>query len=228
MIVSNIKKGMNTSPALKAYNEVCRWIDANKMMISVNKCNQMFISLRDVPYIRDFSIPDVTIVEELRFLGVIFDSRFKWHSHVLKVSKRAASRIFIIKQLKPLLDKHDLVLIYNNCIRSILEYAAPLFAGLNSSNAAILENVQNYCHRIICGTSRCSCSHFVPLFYRRVIIGLKLFDSLVNNADHPLHHLRPRVLQHSGMFCMPACNSVIQSTFFMVTMIRLSNSGFPH
>ena len=146
--------------------------------------------------------------------------------HVNAISKRASTKIFVLRQLKPFLTVPELVTIYNNCIRSILEYCAPLFVGLNSTLANIIENVQSRSHRIICGSSQCNCAYFVPLSYRRLMIGASLFKCMVNNEDHVLHHLVPKKIKYSRKYCMPECSLVLRRNCFILTMIRLFNSGF--
>ena len=77
-------------------------------------------------------------------LGVTFNSYLKWHSHVAVVTKRANMKLWLLRRLKGLGAASDKVLdLYFKQVRSVLEYASPLWAtGLTSLEREELERVQ--------------------------------------------------------------------------------------
>ena len=115
--------------------------------------------------------------------------------------------------------------VYYGCIRSILEYCAPLFVDLFTFQSDSLEKVQNRCHRLLCG-SDCSCSYFVPLKYRRIILAFKLFLDIAKDTSHPLFRHIPSLLPRTQNYRIPMCSSSFGSKSFFISMCKLANSGF--
>lgn len=228
IIVGIIKKGTTISPVSSAYDDMLRWVSVNGMSVKAEKSRQMYFHQRGSPDICHLSIPLIPCVSSIKLLGVTFDPKLNYHSHVYNITKKASSRLYVLRQLKPYLPLDGLIKIYENCIRSILEYCAPLLVGTSAANCSAIERIQDRAHKIICGVSasECTCSHFVPLSYRRMIIGFKLFISFIQHRDHPLYHLTPRRLVFSNNFCIPVCKSALRGNSYIVNMIRLHNSGF--
>ena len=226
IIIAKVKLDCRKSPLLSTFSEILRWSDENKMTIKSEKSHQMFVTLRSNYDMDDFFIPQIPVCKFIKILGVTFDSNLNFRQHVHNISKKASSRLHVLRKLKPFLPTSGLVQIYNNCVRSILEYSAAMFVGFSSSNNSSLERVQNRAHKIICGSSTCDCSNFLPLEYRRLMIGFDIFSSLSQDQNHPLHHLCPQRLAYSNKFTMPVCLTAMRSSSFLVKMIKLSNSGF--
>ena len=109
-----------------------------------------------------------------------------------------------------------------------LEYCAPLFTQWCVSLSDAIERAQKRCHKIICNVSHneCDCVLFLPLQYRRLVLGFQLFSDLVINVRHPLHHLAPPKLKFSGKFCVPRCTTAQRSKSFIVSMLKLASDGF--
>ena len=196
------------------------------MSIKAEKSQQMFLRARDSIDLSDILIPNIPFESSIKLLGVTFDSKLSYNSHVYNVTKKASSKLYVLRQLKPFLPFDGLIQVYNNCIRSILEYCAPVLVSTGAANTMALERIQKRSHKIICGDSDCLCGNFIPLNYRRAIIGFNMFSSLIEDSDHPLHHLTPRRLRYSKKFCVPVCKSALRSNSYIVSMIRLYNSGF--
>ena len=225
-LCGRVYKNESTSPVIDEYHNVIRWTEINHMRIKQQKCQQMVVSRKIDQHDFPWTIPDVKLMDEMKLLGVIFDKKLGWKAHVNYIVKKASSRVFILRQLNPFLSIVRLVDIYYACVRSILEYCSPLFCNLKQYESNSLDVVQNRCHRIICGSSSCLCSFFVPLTYRRTLNSFKLFDALVNDSSHPLHHLMPSRLPFSNKFRIPLCSNLIIKRSFIVQMSQLSNSGF--
>ena len=68
-----------------------------------------------------------------------------WSYHVHHMTSRASPRLYYIRQLKRSgLTREALLVYYKTMIRSILEYACPVWhAGLTSGESHLLEQTQN-------------------------------------------------------------------------------------
>ena len=165
----------------------------------------------------------LTLQSELTHLGVIFDDKLNWNSHVLKIAKKAAQRIYPLKQLKNLssIGHQQLIQVYNIYILSILEYNSPLFVGMTKRNTTILERVRKRCHRIIC-SSDCKEECLPPLTERRVQRAMRVFQSALQES-HILHHLAPQFLKYSSALSIPLCHTQRRSLSFFPFCTRKYN-----
>ena len=133
----------------------------------------------------------------VKLLGLNISSDLRWNCHVAEISKKVASRLYFLKQLKRAnIPAKDLLIFYLTCIRPVTEYACPVFHNaLPAYLSAELEQLQKRAMRIICP--------FVPyrdalhqanleaLSRRWQSITTTLFDSITCNSDHKVHELLP-------------------------------------
>ena len=149
------------------------------------------------------SIPNIVInetnierVESFKLLGVYFSSDLSWSTHVDYIVSKAARRLFVICQLvRAGISKCDIVLVYCSLVRSILEYACPVWhCGLKKSQSLEIEAVQKRCLRILYPdlsyANALSITGLERLDERRESIVRKLFNQ-AKNPDHDLNKLLP-------------------------------------
>jgi hypothetical protein len=95
-------------------------------------------------------------------LGVTFDDDLKWHSHVgiiVKSAKRKAGWcLSIFKDRSP----YVMLTLYKSMIRSLLEYACPLWTGLDKQSMCQLESLQRYF------TNKIECPSYVCNYWDRL------------------------------------------------------------
>ena len=71
---------------------------------------------------------EIEVVEETRLLGVVVRSDLTWSSNTDDVVKRANNKLWCLRRLKNLgVERSDLLDVYTKQVRSILEYAAPVW-----------------------------------------------------------------------------------------------------
>ena len=129
---------------------------------------------------------------------VLFKSSdLRWNCHVAEISKKVASRLYFLKQLKRAnIPAKDLLIFYLTCIRPVTEYACPVFHNaLPAYLSAELEQLQKRAMRIIFPfvpySDALHQANLETLSRRRQSITTKLFDSITCNSDHKLHELLP-------------------------------------
>ena len=100
-----------------------------------------------------YSGHDLEVVHQTKLLGVVVDTSGRWNAHIDYITAKAKRRAYLIQRLKRLGASDDtLKLIYVLFVRSILEFAAPLWTGAVTQNKKLtmqLQRVQNYICRII-------------------------------------------------------------------------------
>ena len=124
----------------------------------------------------------------------------------------------------------ELHMIYVAIIRSLFEYASPVFIGLNKKLSDRMSKIDRRAHRIIRSKSNddatklCECNHST-LYERRLCIAEKLFASIEKSGtSHLLFHCLPRVLSNSNQYSVPfASNNKYFNSFFPY-MVRHINS----
>ena len=114
-------------------DEIVKFASENEMVINSNKSKVMLfnkaIKYDFMPTVKLSENKTLEVVDEAKLLGVTFSSDLKWHSHVADISKRAYMKLWLIRRLKGLGASQEILLdLYNKQVRSILEYAAPLWS----------------------------------------------------------------------------------------------------
>ena len=135
-------------------DEVANWSNRNRVKLNTDKCKELRISSVSVSH--DF--PPVVIggecikvVTDAKLLGVTISSDLSWNAHITEVIKKAAKRLYFLIQLKRAhASQKDLCLFYSTCVRSVIDYAVPVFHYvLPAYLMPELERVQKGAMRII-------------------------------------------------------------------------------
>ena len=154
-----------------------------------------------------------------KLLGLNISSDLKWNVHVLELVKKTSCRLYFLRQLKrSQATPEELILFYITCIRSILEYACPVFhRALPGYLSEDLERLQKRALRIIYpGMSYNQALEFsgLPtLFERREEFSSKLFKEVVDDPGHTFHKLLPPKnpsnysLRRNRDFALPLCKT---------------------
>ena len=86
-----------------------------------------------------------------KLLGVIITSDLKWNEHTSYIVKKSKHRLWFLRRLSKLgASRDDLLHLFHQTSRSIVEQAAPVFtAGLSKTNIQDIEDVQKSAFKII-------------------------------------------------------------------------------
>jgi len=87
-------------------------------------------------------------VTEFLYLGVIIDCHLKWRHHALYLSKKLRSIIPKLFDLRDIVDKRTLFLVYNALIYPLLNYAVLMWGGAYATNIYAL----NIAHKFVLKT----------------------------------------------------------------------------
>ena len=95
-------------------------------------------------------------VHEFTYLGVVFDERLSWGSHVKKVISKAGKRVGMLGRLRDNLTTHSANVVYISLIRPILKYCDTQWGCCGEGNSQASEALQKRAGRIVAKTSRSS------------------------------------------------------------------------
>ncbi|KAI5756508.1 hypothetical protein M8J77_025578 [Diaphorina citri] len=101
----------------------------------------------------------IEVVDTFKFLGLTFDKKMTWKTHLKKLKQSCLSRSRILKILSKkawAADRKMLIRIYKSLIRSKLDYGCPVYNSASSNSLQILNPVQNLCLRLATGAFRSS------------------------------------------------------------------------
>ncbi|MEL7308202.1 MAG: reverse transcriptase family protein, partial [Pseudomonadota bacterium] len=199
-----------------------RWSTQMDLKINADKCKSLLIP--KTSNCESISLSGVREVDSLSILGVVFDSRGSWSSHVSKVIKTTAQRFYPLRILRPSLSNENLKIVYYSIVRSLLEYCAALFVGLSAADSKRLDRVQRRFHRLLCGGGCLEGNCLQPLDERRPQIALSLLRAIMDE-EHLLHcNLPARSI--SGRFILPARRTVRRGKSFFLYTSELFNACF--
>ena len=104
------------------------------MWLNEKKCKDMVINfLKYQPtVITPIQLNGIVIerVSSYKLLGVIITYDLNWNEHCDSIHKKATKHLFVLWTLKRVgLGTNDLMLVYCSIVRSIVEYASPVWAA---------------------------------------------------------------------------------------------------
>jgi len=186
------------------HNNICVWSENNGLRLNTSKSIMLLISKSKGAVVT--SLPTMEVVSELRILGVVINYCLKWDSHLDRVVRSCSRKMYALRVLRPLLSNEKLAAIYFGLIRSILEYASPVFVNLPKHLEEKTNRIQKRAHWLVCRThpESCTCDMFESLRDRRIKAAIRLFTNASLNPGHILHNILPSCSKRTGRFIQPS------------------------
>ena len=150
----------------------------------------------DVPRLCINGLP-LELAHWFKVLGLTLNDKLKWQENVELMVKKAAKRLYILRVLSRInVPSADLLTIYLSLVRSILEYACPVWhTNLPQYLSDKIEHVQKRAFRIIypwCGyEDALGIAQSPRLIDRRQILCRKTFKKIQEPTSKLLHLLPP-------------------------------------
>jgi len=101
----------------------------------------------------------LTVAEEHKFLGLIFDKKLTWIPHIKQLKNKCIKKLDIIKHLANTswgADRDSLLRIYNSLVRSKLDYGCEAYSSAKHNVLRMLDSVHHSGLRISIGAFRSS------------------------------------------------------------------------
>ena len=213
--------------------------ESNKMKINKKKTMVMkFTNSRkyDFPLQLQFSDgTEVATSEVSKVLGVMISSNLKWRNNTTYICSKARRKLWLLRRLQPLgLSSLELFDVYTKEVRSILEYAVPVWhAAISKKEASEIESIQKLAFRLILGSSYTSytdaCAHFSTetlskrrqkICYRFTMKNIKSDNCLFSlpNVNHNLRNRRKIVNEYK-------CRTARFQRSSLPSLAKLANDG---
>ncbi|GFV98214.1 putative RNA-directed DNA polymerase from transposon X-element [Trichonephila clavipes] len=182
-------------------SRLVQWCDQNGHTISPSKSSCVHFcrkrNLHPDPSIHIGYI-QIPVVSAVRFLGVIFDCKLTFLSHVLSLRKKCERSLNILKVLSNTLwgaDRVSLLRVYQALILSRLDYGCVVYGSARTSVLKRLDTIHHSALRIcsLSGAFRTSpvtslyvVCHQLPLELRRRQLSANYFIRTMSVPSHPL------------------------------------------
>ena len=134
--------------------EIQKYAKDNKMKLNVAKTKLiLFNPLRSKDFMPEIEVENtrVDLVDQVKLLGVVLTSNLSWSANTEFIIKRCNNKIWMLRRLKKLgADQQDLIDVYQKQIRSLTEFAVPVWnSSLTGDEIARLERIQKTSFHII-------------------------------------------------------------------------------
>ena len=139
----------------------------------------------------------VPVVEETKFLGVVFDCKLSFIPHIKVLTDKCTKALKVLRVLAHTscgADQETLLHLYRSLIRSKLDYGCTVYGSARSSYLRMLDPIQNYALRLCLGAYRtCPASSLCvevnqpPLYFRRKKLSLQYCLKLSSNSNNPAY-----------------------------------------
>lgn len=124
-------------------NSFNHWLSLNGMSLSLNKCFLVeFSRSRVIDFTYTIAGTPIVKVEEIRDLGITLDRKLTFVPHITHLSMRCHRILGYVCRNSRGLSFEAFMLLYKALVRSILEYAGPVWSPYYESHIHLLERVQ--------------------------------------------------------------------------------------
>ena len=139
-------------------DQLCNYANENEMRLNTDKTKAMlFNTAKNWDFLPEIQVDgqNLEVVEEYKLLGMMITSDLKWDTNTEYITKKAFSRLWMIRRLKHLgLKTESLLKTFETQVRSLLEYGAVTWHSmLTEENSKSIERVQKSALSIILGPS---------------------------------------------------------------------------
>lgn len=200
------------------HRHLLSWSRENDLVMNMSKCKLLVVQKPNTHH--EIVLPDIPVVNELKLLGVFFNNRMTWSTNVREIIKKCSRLLFAMRVLRGCLSENSLKQYFSSLVKPIMDYCAPLFIGMSSSDTRSLSRLQSRFHRMVCDRS-CNCPVFRDVEERRTLLSLKLLNHAMN-PGHILHEFLPP-LSNSGRFLLPPRRTQQRSNTFILRGCLLYN-----
>ena len=160
-------------------NDAEDFMTRNKMKINPNKTKIIKFNLsRKNDFPPEFHLSNdqtLEVVSHVKLVGLFVSHDLKWQMNTDYICSRGSQKLWILRRLtKYNLDEFKILDVYKKEVRSILEYAAPVWhSGLTQQQSKQIERIQKQAFKIILGHEyisydvACTILAMEPLHIRR-------------------------------------------------------------
>jgi hypothetical protein len=134
-------------------NNIYKYLCNHKLSVNENKCK--FIIIKNEYNVSgdnvNIEINNVKLerVQQIKYLGVIIDSKLKFHSYAPYLQNKMSKKAFFLSRISKNLSSYTKLVLYKSLITPHIDYCSSLLYMLPNYRIKELQIIQNRCMRII-------------------------------------------------------------------------------
>lgn len=149
----------NQSDAAKlqtAIDQFQEWCKANDLSIHYMKCKILSLYTKKNPIVYNYTINGQPIerVNEMRDLGVIFDRKLNFNSHIEYICNKAKAALQFVRRQSFYFEKDIIKILYMALVRSNLEFASLIWSPYHVTQKKLVESAQKQIVMLLNGDYR--------------------------------------------------------------------------
>ncbi|MPC14307.1 hypothetical protein E2C01_007071 [Portunus trituberculatus] len=201
----------------------------NKLQQITSEAELLHVTRSSVPLSLDFSGKTLAPQDEVEVLGITYDCRLTFKSHIERLAREASGKLASLRRMSWLLDNRSLEILYKAQIRSSMEYGYLAWGGAARKHLVLIDK-RDSLRKEELGTSH-DCNLCKQ---RRDMEGLTvMFKVQVKRVSHlePLRQpqrrplwLRGLSLRHLGELLQPRCRTWHQQRHYVNKCSSLWNA----
>ena len=170
---------------------ICAWSEKWQMKLNIDKCVLLKCTRSLIPVTFPYTLSGQALTSKSQhpYLGIVFDNTMSWSTHIQMVSNRAMKVLNFVKRNLTDCPTNTKIQAYLTLVRSIMEYASPIWDPYYNSDIYKLEKVQRRAARWVLSnysrdtsvTSLLLSLNWLTLQQRRWSSRLTLFYKIINN-----------------------------------------------
>ena len=182
------------------FNDIFEWCSTSGARLSLNKCKQIhFCRKHDCSCNIEINNFQLEQVDNIKILGITFNKRYLWNTHIQNLSSALKVQLNIIKCLstpKFNCNTQTLVNVANALVISKLSFGIQIYGFAPPSTLKKIDVIVNCTFRTVLGAYRTTRvdnilfeANIAPLEIRRDLICCKQFKSCLNSNNTPLKNI---------------------------------------
>jgi hypothetical protein len=131
------------------------WADINGLQVSKSKTVRIHFCHKRTPHSEPslrLCNTEIPVVNETKFLGIIFDSKLTFKPHIANLKKKCLKAMNLLRVVAHTdwggADSTTLLRLYHSIVRSKLDYGGVIYRSAKASYLETLDWVQNAGHRV--------------------------------------------------------------------------------
>jgi hypothetical protein len=169
----------------------CDWL----LPLNSDKCGVLHIGNTNPKHIYRINGKELASFDNYRDLGVTVSFDLSWSNHILKITKKANSMLFLLNKVFRKSSPAIFAKLYKTYVRPVLEFANCVWTPVLQRDIQLLESVQRRATRVPFGrsrpqyTARLSLMGIPSLSARRVRGDLLVVFRALSSQQSPIRHL---------------------------------------
>lgn len=145
IVHNSISSTNDTQYMQESINNFLQWCSANDFTLNAEKCKVITISRKNSPILSEYYMDGNPIkrVFSTKDVGVTYNNKFSFNDHMELSSNKAMSMLsFVKRQCYGRLNTDTAKMLYNDVVRSHIEFASTIWAPHHDVHIQSLESVQ--------------------------------------------------------------------------------------